>query len=192
MSQRGIQTRNNILQAAKKLFMQNGYVAVTMSDICEETELSRGGLYRHYTSTKEIFLELLTIDKNDWEEATKKAMTDGMSALNMLTSFLEQTYLSILDGEGRLSLAIYEFERTEPDANDFFLNRYAAAIGMMERVLQYGQSRGEFDNFDAKLEAEFIVIFIDGLKMASVGLSLSHFNIKQQLDNLLTHITRLK
>ena len=41
---------------------EKGFKDVTMSDICEKSQLSRGGLYRHYSSTSEIFREIISED----------------------------------------------------------------------------------------------------------------------------------
>lgn len=55
MGTKSEQTKERILQEAWKLFAKKGYQAVTMTDICEKTGLSRGGLYRYYAGTGEIF-----------------------------------------------------------------------------------------------------------------------------------------
>lgn len=190
MAQKGIQTKNEILEAAKKLFIQKGFIAVTMSDFCDATGLSRGGLYRHFPSTKDVFVALLTSEKDNWEDETQKAIKAGFPAIKMLSYYFEQVYVGIPEGEGRLSLAIYEYERSGQDEEGFLAKRYGYAIDMMERLLQYGQSREEFDSFDTRVEAEHLVIFIDGLKMASAAIPLPPETIKQQLDNLLSKLGR--
>lgn len=48
--------------------MQKGFTAVTMSDLCDASGLSRGGLYRHFSSTKDVFVALRTSDKDNWED----------------------------------------------------------------------------------------------------------------------------
>ena len=52
MGIKGDKTKQFIKQQAKVLFADKGFKNVTMKDICEVTELSRGGLYRHYNSTE--------------------------------------------------------------------------------------------------------------------------------------------
>ena len=59
MSARGDKTRKDIKEKAYRLFAEKGFKDVTMQDICERTGLSRGGLYRHYESTEQIFLEIV-------------------------------------------------------------------------------------------------------------------------------------
>lgn len=190
MAQKGNQTKNKILKAAKQLFMQKGYIAVTMSDLCDASGLSRGGLYRHFSSTDDVFVALLTSDKSNWEDETQKAVSAGFSAVKMLSYYFEQVFASISEGEGRLSLAIYEYGRSGENSNEFLAKRYDDAIDMMEYILQYGQSRGELGGFDTRTEAVHLVIFIDGIKMASAAIPLSPETVKMQLDNLLARLER--
>ena len=60
MGIKGEKTKQLICRAAYGLFAEKGYKDVTMQDICMETGLSRGGLYRHYESTGQIFQEIIT------------------------------------------------------------------------------------------------------------------------------------
>ena len=69
MSAKGEKTRESILQASYALFAQKGFKQVTMKDVCEVTNLSRGGLYSHFSSTGELFGALL-------ESVTEKDATD--------------------------------------------------------------------------------------------------------------------
>ena len=56
MNKRGQETRKHIKKCACSLFAEKGFKQVTMKDICEVTKLSRGGLYCHYESTRQIHL----------------------------------------------------------------------------------------------------------------------------------------
>ena len=59
MGKKGDETRKMIRKRAAGLFAQKGFKGVTMNDICQVTGLSRGGLYRHYDSTRQIFSEIV-------------------------------------------------------------------------------------------------------------------------------------
>jgi AcrR family transcriptional regulator len=47
--------RNDIVDAAEKLFFSRGYESVTMDDIAKEMELSRGTLYLSFKNKEEIY-----------------------------------------------------------------------------------------------------------------------------------------
>jgi len=50
---------DQIMAAAMKVFVAKGYNKTTMEDIIAETDLSKGGFYHYYTSTKEILIEMM-------------------------------------------------------------------------------------------------------------------------------------
>lgn len=60
MGKKGAKTKEAIRREAYRLFAEKGFKAVTMTDICEKTGLSRGGLYRYYSGTEQIFSEILS------------------------------------------------------------------------------------------------------------------------------------
>ena len=190
MADKGNKTRIKIIQAAKALFIEKGYTAVSMSDLCSATGLSRGGLYRHFSSTEEVFSSLLTIDKECWEEEMEKAIQVKTSAIQMIKFFFEQFKKDISENAGRLSLATYEFERSGQDKHDFLHKRYESAVNMMERLLRYGQERGEFSAFEPRLEADHLTIYLEGLRMTSAALSFSAEMVAQQLDYQLNRILK--
>ncbi|OTA16736.1 MtrR protein [Xenorhabdus beddingii] len=52
-------TQQYILNKSLNVFIRKGYSQVTMTDIINECEVSRGGVYRYYPSIKEIFVALV-------------------------------------------------------------------------------------------------------------------------------------
>jgi AcrR family transcriptional regulator len=50
--------RREILEAARRIFARKGYHAASMADITRESGLTRGGIYWHFGSKWEIFLEM--------------------------------------------------------------------------------------------------------------------------------------
>lgn len=55
MSEKSVQKRNYIIEKAREVFSQKGYLTVTMKDIVEACEISRGGLYLYFDSIKALF-----------------------------------------------------------------------------------------------------------------------------------------
>ncbi|MBI9051273.1 MAG: TetR/AcrR family transcriptional regulator [Anaerolineaceae bacterium] len=51
--------RDNIMQQATNLFMQQGYNGVSMREIAEACDLSKAGLYYHFKNKEDLFLEIL-------------------------------------------------------------------------------------------------------------------------------------
>ena len=53
------QRRNDILQAAEKLFFARGYESVTMDDIAREVELNKATLYLYYKDKESLFFAVV-------------------------------------------------------------------------------------------------------------------------------------
>lgn len=184
MAEKGDKTKQYILKAAADLFSQKGFTAVTMKDICEACNLSRGGLYRHYVSTKEIFLEVLERDKNDAEGSIDQAINLGLSAKKLMDGFFQLQKNDIAYNKNRIEVAVYEFSVAFPDQKEYLNKRFHAAVKIFAKLIDYGQKKGEFQEGDTMILAEHIVIFLEGMKLSSKIIEIPEDFLKKQFDIL--------
>jgi AcrR family transcriptional regulator len=56
--------RQQILDGARRLFLAEGFDAVSMADIAREAGVSKGTLYVYFESKEELFAELVRIEKD--------------------------------------------------------------------------------------------------------------------------------
>ena len=54
-----IDSRQELLRTAARLFQQRGYDATSMNDVAAALKLSKGGLYHHFQSKDEILFEIM-------------------------------------------------------------------------------------------------------------------------------------
>jgi len=76
--------KKEILDAAKKVFIEKGFAATTMEDIIGKTSLSKGGFYHYYNNTVDILHDLM-----------REGMAYRMSKMNEFMA----TYPRALDRE---------------------------------------------------------------------------------------------
>lgn len=57
---KGIQTRATILETAFELFSRQGYHATTMRQIAEQSDLTPGSIYNHYSGKDDVFGAVLS------------------------------------------------------------------------------------------------------------------------------------
>jgi AcrR family transcriptional regulator len=72
-------TRSDLLRAASRLFVRNGFVATSLSDIAEEAALTKGAVYSNFDSKEELFLALLQevfSPTNEWSRQEEIAPSD--------------------------------------------------------------------------------------------------------------------
>ncbi|WP_394924475.1 TetR/AcrR family transcriptional regulator [uncultured Robinsoniella sp.] len=169
MNKRGNETRRLILNNSYALFAKKGFKEVTMKDICDCTGLSRGGLYRHYDSTKQIFAEILEELLNKQEDEFSEKIHKQESAVSILESVLERYRLEMLDSGNSLSIAIYEFySLPQSDTNsNALMNQYLLSKEMWSRLIQYGIDRKEFRPVDIPAVFDMIVFSYQGVRMYS-------------------------
>lgn len=67
------QRREQILDAAEKIFFQKGLAQTTMDEIAEKAELSKGTLYLYYKSKEDLFLGVMCRGMTILEEMFAKA-----------------------------------------------------------------------------------------------------------------------
>ena len=109
MGKKGENTKKFIREKAACLFAQKGFKNVTMKDICSVTGLSRGGLYRHYGSTGQIFSEIVDTFMSRQDNELSEKMSAGLPAPQILDEILERYRREMADGAASLSVAIMNF-----------------------------------------------------------------------------------
>ena len=72
-----IDSRQEILRTAARLFQQRGYDATSMNDVAVALKLSKGGLYHHFQSKDEILFEIM----NHAMEITQERVLDPVRGI---------------------------------------------------------------------------------------------------------------
>lgn len=160
MGNKGTKTKETIRQEAYKLFAEKGFKEVTMTDICEKTGLSRGGLYRYYSSTADIFSEILKE-----EYVISDRIEKNESATVILEDMLKAIKKEIMDKTLSLSLAIYEYANMGYE--NLFVEINNNAKKRWSSLIQYGMETKEFEEVDPKQVSELILYYYQGLRMWS-------------------------
>ena len=169
MGKKGEDTKKLIREKATCLFAQKGYKNVTMKDICAITGLSRGGLYRHYDSTQQIFSEIVDMLMNAQDNELSEKMAAGLPARQILEEILERYRMEMLDSSASLSVAIYEFfsENFSDGQDNLLLRQYQYSVDIWSEFLAYGIKRGEFKQVDCKEVIDIIIFSYQGVRMYS-------------------------
>ena len=77
--------RQQLLQAARQLFIKKGYRGTTTEEIALKAKLTKGALYYHFASKEEILLALLQDTHCRYEEVMERICRPGVSPLEVLT-----------------------------------------------------------------------------------------------------------
>lgn len=167
MGTKGDKTKQFIKQQAKVLFADKGFKNVTMKDICEVTELSRGGLYRHYNSTEQIFSEIVSEFLDVQNDLFSESINKGLSAVEILNEILNRYKSEMTDTQGSLSIAIYEYFSSREKDENVLSKQYNLSYNSWSKLIKYGISRGEFKQVDINGVFDIILFVYQGIRMYS-------------------------
>jgi AcrR family transcriptional regulator len=97
-----VDSRQEILRTAARLFQQRGYDATSMNDVAASLKLSKGGLYHHFQSKDEILFEIMNHAMEITEDrvlAPVRGIADPEARLRALIRLHIEVVLSPQDRE---------------------------------------------------------------------------------------------
>lgn len=187
MGEKSIQKRRYILETARKVFVEKGYKRVTMKDIVEACEISRGGLYLYFESTSQIFLEVLKLEREETDDVFSDSITEDATAADILILFLQEQKKELLRKKDTLTQAIYEFYfENQPGRKDNVLRKqFDSAVKIIEKLIETGVENGEFYCEDCKGTARNIMFVLEGLKISAQTIGITAETVDRELSYIL-------
>lgn len=82
-AQRREQTRERLLEAARKMFVKKGLAATSVEDIAEAAGYTRGAFYSNFGGKSELLIELLRRDNNRARANLQALMEEGGTSAEM-------------------------------------------------------------------------------------------------------------
>lgn len=169
MNLKGEKTKQDIRQKAGLLFAKRGFKEVTMKDICVATGLSRGGLYRHYKSTTQIFLDIVNNFTSNQKNIISAKTRQHIPAIEILEEIFSKYTNEMADCENSLSLAIYEFYSNPAISKEdnSVKKQYEISKFAWVELINYGIATKEFKNVNPEAVFNLIVFAYQGVRMYS-------------------------
>lgn len=182
MNRKGEKTKQEIREKAYQLFTKKGFKEVTMKDICELTGLSRGGLYRHYESTEQIFLEIVSAFSDKQRDQVLAEIERQIPAAVILEELLSKYADEMIDYESSFSLAICEFysDPTISKEDNSIKKQYESSKSTWVKLINYGINTKEFNCVDPESVFHVILFAYQGVRMYSRLMKIDH-NIPNQI-----------
>ncbi len=169
MSEKSAQKKKYIVETAREVFTEKGYKNVTMKDIVEACGISRGGLYLYFSSTDELFMDVLKMEAEEADDVFAGKVRQDASPSDILALFLKEQKKELLGKKGSLTVAVYEyfFQNKVPRKDHPLKQQFDAAVKIIEKLIESGVEAGEFYCEDARGAARNIMYVLEGLKIAS-------------------------
>ncbi|MCR5607591.1 MAG: TetR/AcrR family transcriptional regulator [Lachnospiraceae bacterium] len=184
MGEKSERKRQYILDKARAVFSEKGFKNVTMKDVVDACDISRGGLYLYFSSTAELFLAVLSQDvSEDDEEAVGAALSGDASAGDMLALFIKEQKKEILRKKNNLTVATYEyFSVNKVSAKENPLKiKFDTSVRIVEKLVENGVDAGEFICENPLGFARNLMYVVEGLKISSNTIGVTEENIDREL-----------
>mgnify|MGYP003608168215 CR=1 FL=1 len=183
MGEKSDQKKAYILDTARKVFMEKGYKNVTMKDIVEACEISRGGLYLYFGSTAELFIAVMQKEQEDTDDALEQTLEQEMTVADILALFFKEQKKEILHVQDNLTIATYEFffETKFPKKENMARRLFERGVRLLSEIIDAGVSTGELQCEDSILAAKNMMFVMEGLRVASRTIGVSEKTVDQQI-----------
>ena len=131
-----VDSRQEILRTAARLFQQRGYDATSMNDVAAALKLSKGGLYHHFQGKDEILFHIMSHAMDITEEKVINAVrgiSDPEERLRTLIRLHLHVVLSERDRE--ITVMLHENHPLPPPLRKRINARKKEYIHFMERLI---------------------------------------------------------
>lgn len=181
--------REEILNAAQRLFAREGFHATRLDDIAEEAELSKGTIYLYFNNKEDLFLSLVQQRLSQLMDRLRRSVEAVKPALEKI-SRLVHAYLSFFEENGdffriihsestRFSLNIRDEQRRA------ILDRYREYVDFVTAVIAKGKRAGVFKGINSQAIALSLIgllhsftfnwiLYGDGDRLVSKGPLIIH------------------
>ncbi len=144
----------NILDAAELLFINRNYADVSMAELAQTAEVTKGALYHHFTSKEDLYLTMMHNFLEEIGETLSAVVRDsaGRPCRQRLQQ-LTQIFLSQPQCKRELMrLVRRDINILEDPQRDRLIRAYQAALPeQIEVILREGIAQGEVKAADPRL-----------------------------------------
>jgi len=188
MGEKSEQKKQFIIETARRIFMEKGYKDVTMKDIVEACDISRGGLYLYFNSTDELFRAVMNAEEAETDDVFSSELKEDATAVDVLMIFLKEQKKEIMRRKDDLSVATYEyyFARQTMEEDNPLKGRFEEAVKALTQLIEVGIANGEFYDVDAAAAANNIMFVLEGLRICAHTMGVTESAVDDELLTLVS------
>lgn len=187
MGDKSVQKRKYIVEKARGVFYKNGYRAVTMKDIVEACNISRGGLYLYFTNTKELFEAVLEEERAGADAVIERAKAENSTPGEIMLMYLDEQKKAILKKKDNLTAAVYEymFENRASGINNPARKQFDKSVAALEELIADGVAQEWMVCEDAAEAALNISYTLEGLRVSSQTVGVTAETVDREIEYIM-------
>ena len=179
--------KEDIFKAALACFNEHGYHGASLDMIAEKGNISKGGIYYHFKSKDELYLQLFAYRCERYLEQATAAVEQVSDPAERIDRFIDTAAKIVQQNQDFLRFLI-EFMGIglrDPAIGEAMATYYTASVKNFTAMINAGIDAGIFLPVDAELIARRVYFM-------SAGLFFSYFTAHQKLDLVHEHIVHIR
>lgn len=186
MGNKSVQKKKYIIEKAREVFSKNGYRKVTMKDIVEACDISRGGLYLYFSDTKSLFEAVLEEEEQD-KDILDAIQKEELSPGEALLTYLDRKKRAILEKDSLAAATVeYLFEQKASGASTNAA--FSDLVKRLEKLITEGVAEEWMVCDNPAVAARNIIYVLDGLRVASQTVGITETEIDQEIEYILNSL----
>jgi AcrR family transcriptional regulator len=135
------QTRERIIQSARRLFNRRGFESVSVNEIMADAGLTRGGFYSYFESKNDLYVEALGCFftdpnwKNGWEGVEIDPASDDIGR-QIVQAYLSRQHLESVENSCPMVALPSDVARSSATVKRAFETVFRAMVDILERSLR--------------------------------------------------------
>ncbi len=187
--------KNAIFEAALRCFNEKGYYETSLNMIADEAKLSKGGLYYHFQSKKEIFLELFHYRVKRYYDQIKAFINELEDPEERLRMFIDKSIHIFKENDDFFKFCIIFLSMgvRDSDIRDVMTGFYKDSVNTFKKIIDEGIVSGRFQRTDSAKDALSIYLLFMGVLFTNFSVNIDFDIIEQntyQLNKILDSIKK--
>lgn len=173
-------TKTRILTSAVELFAENNYHGVSMTEIAEGAEISKGTLYWHFDSKKELFREIAFSGMDHFHRLFTEIVNKEGTSKEKIKNLIECVLETLVDNLNILDVFRNNIELINNNFKNTLELKHRQNIGVVTNIIEQGIAEGFIKDADPNDIATIIltVLFTPQTKKLLDGAE----NVDQKID----------
>jgi AcrR family transcriptional regulator len=157
--------KDQILDAALTVLVQNGYQGSRMDDVVSESQLSKGAIYWYYKSKKDMYLDLVNFWVIRYSATINHLVENDQDAPDQLKSLFNY-FIDQYESDPDPFIALTEFWSMAQKDDDFrakLQKVYSQFLEVLEKIIAKGVKDGDFKKLDIRITAMSIMLNVESI-----------------------------
>ena len=157
--------KDQILDAALTVLVQNGYEGSRMDDVVSESQLSKGAIYWYYKSKKAMYLDLVNFWVIRYSATINHLVENDQAAPDQLKSLFNY-FIDQYESDPDPFIALTEFWSMAQKDDDFrakLQKVYSQFLEVLEKIIAKGVKDGDFKKLDIRITAMSIMLNVESI-----------------------------